>query len=231
VLIRSGHEWQAQHVLAAAWTNEPHPELASGFAAVRHNEPRERRAQRLTALANLNRDHFESRLLFAEHAMANNDCGEARRVLAPFMYTNATTRLCAMMTEIEHLQGQDAWAVHGWASTAARALPDAGWTCKRCGSTCGAWDAVCANCGGCDTLVWPSPSIGHMARPARTMLTFAETPIMRRDGNDGWRGSAYQLQSAQPSWHRRQPAHAAGHAMMPAPDAGPGGYGFDRSPL
>jgi HemY protein len=230
LLIRSGRDWQAQHVLAAAWANDPNPELASGFAAVRHNEPRERRARRLTGLALLNRDHFESRLLFAEHAMAMNDCGEARRVLAPFVHAGATARLCAVMTEIEHLQGHDAWAAHAWSSTAAHALPDASWSCERCGSGCDAWDAVCANCGGFDTLVWPSPPNDRLARPARPTRT-AAVPELRTDHHDGWRGNAYQLQSARPQWRRRLPAHHARYAMPPPDDAGPGGYGFDRSPL
>ncbi|MGD0190344.1 MAG: heme biosynthesis HemY N-terminal domain-containing protein [Rhizomicrobium sp.] len=230
LLLRLGRDWQAQHVLAAAWSNDPNPELANGFAAMRHNEPREVRAQRLTGLAHLNRDHFESRLLFAEHAMTQNDCGEARRLLAPFAHTGATTRLCAMMTEIELLQGQDAWAMHAWSSSAARALPDASWSCGRCGAACEAWDALCANCGGFDTLAWPSPSHDHIAGSARPVSHLSAARDERPEHRDGRRGRAYQLQSAQPQWHRRPPSHR--HALTPPPDsAGPGGYGFDRSPV
>lgn len=161
-LTAAGKMWRAQDVIEAAWAQAPHPELAAAYAAIKPNESISERAERMKGLAQLNRDHFESRMLLAEQAANQGRWLEARRLLGPLAGGFASTRVCALMAEIEQSEKHDASAAHAWLARAVRAPRDAEWRCANCGWADPAWHAVCANCGAFDTLSWQAPGAGTL---------------------------------------------------------------------
>ncbi len=156
-LALQGRAWRAQDILEAAWSAAPHPDLAAAYAAIKPDETAEGRAERLVALAHLNPEHFESRILEAEQAVNLAVWSEARRVLAPLASDGASARVCALMAEIEQGERHDAAAAHLWLSRAARAPRDAEWRCGVCGWTAPAWRAVCGHCRSFDSMAWTAP--------------------------------------------------------------------------
>ncbi len=156
-LAAQNRAWRAQDIIEAAWTQSPHPDLATAYAAIKSDEDRLAHAKRMLGLAHLNRDHFESRMLAAEQAVALKQWPEARRVLAPLARGFASTRVCALMAEIEEGEHGDATAAHGWLMRAVKAPRDAEWRCAHCGWSSPRWLAVCGHCGAFDTLAWSAP--------------------------------------------------------------------------
>lgn len=161
-LAAEGRAWRAQDVVEAAWAQNPHPDLAVAYAAIKPDETPQERAERLIGLAHLKRDHFESRMLEAEQAVTLANWSEARRVLAPLASGFASARVCTLMAEIEQGQRQDAAAAHGWLERAVRAPRDAEWCCESCGWSTPRWQAVCDRCGAFDTLSWTAPATGKL---------------------------------------------------------------------
>lgn len=156
-LSAQNRAWRAQDIIEAAWTQSPHPDLAAAYAAIKGDEEKLSRAKRMMGLAHLNREHFESRMLAAEQAVELKQWPEARRVLAPLARGFASTRVCALMAEIEQGEHGDASAAHSWLTRAARAPRDAEWRCSNCGWSSSRWLAVCGHCGAFDTLLWSAP--------------------------------------------------------------------------
>ena len=165
-LAAQGRAWRAQDIVEAAWAQSPHPDLATAYALIKPDEDADARARRMINLAHLNRDHFESRMLEAEQAVALGKWSEARRVLAPLARDFASTRVCAIMAEIEQGQFGDAAASHGWLARAVRAPRDAEWRCGNCSWASPRWFAVCGSCGAFDTLAWSTPGAGMVEKLA-----------------------------------------------------------------
>lgn len=161
-LTAANKMWRAQDVIEAAWAQAPHPDLAAAYAAIKPNESAAERAERMKGLAQLNRDHFESRMLLAEQAANQSRWLEARRLLAPLAGGFASSRVCALMAEIEQSEKHDASAAHAWLERAVRAPRDAEWRCANCGWADPAWHAVCGNCGAFDSLSWQAPGAGAL---------------------------------------------------------------------
>ena len=158
-LSAQNRAWRAQDIIEAAWSQSPHPDLAAAYAAIKGDEEKLSRAKRMMGLAHLNREHFESRMLAAEQAVELKQWPEARRVLAPLARGFASTRVCALMAEIEQGEHGDASAAHSWLTRAVRAPRDAEWRCSNCGWSSPRWLAVCGHCGAFDTLVWSAPGV------------------------------------------------------------------------
>lgn len=159
-LSAAGRTWKAQDVIEAAWAQAPHPDLATAYADIRPEENTETRAKRLLGLAQLNRGHFESRLLEAEQAIAQKRWSQARAALHPLAQSFTTARVCALMAEIAQEERGDMVAAHGWLARAVRAPRDAQWTCNACGWASSDWRAVCGGCGAFDSLAWTTPGAG-----------------------------------------------------------------------
>jgi HemY protein len=163
-LSAAGRIWKAQDVIEAAWAQAPHPDLATAYADIRPEENTETRAKRLMGLAQLNRGHFESRLLEAEQAIALKRWGQARAALHPLAQSFTTARVCALMAQIAQEERGDMVAAHGWLARAVRAPRDAQWTCHACGWASSEWRAVCGGCGAFDSLAWTTPGAGVLEK-------------------------------------------------------------------
>ena len=188
LLIRKGGLWRAQDVIEEAWTQAPHPDLAAAYAALRPKEDQLARGRRLRALANLNPDHFESRLLTAEQAIIQERFAEARKVLAP-LASFATARVCAQMADIAERE-HDTAATQGWLSRLVHAPRDAQWRCSHCGWESPQWGASCPQCAAFDSLEWTAPSLETIEKIASDAIAAlaaqaqpgAGAPSFRRPG-------------------------------------------------
>lgn len=212
-LAAAGKTWRAQGVIEACWSQSPHPDLAEVYAVIKSDETSDERARRLTGLAHLNRDHFESRVLEAEEAVQLKNWPEARRLLAPLAHEAASARVCALMAEIEEGENSDATAAHVWLSRAARAARDAEWRCNSCGATQVDWWPVCQACGTFDSLNWfAAVSPDSDEQPVKS----AAAPALARPQRSG------AAKAAIPS------KNSPGLVTLPRPpdDPGPGGVNF-----
>ncbi len=175
------------------------------------------RVRRFEKLAALDPQHRESRLTVAEAALAAGLWGEARAHLAKVAEAEGgapSARLCRLMARLEDGERGDGTAVRRWLMLAAEAPADPAWTCDRCGTQTGEWQARCAHCGAIDSLVWRTA-----AHPAP--LTLAALPDIARRGGE----SAPTAVAAD-----GEPAPGEGRAQRPA-EIEESGAGVDAARL
>jgi HemY protein len=165
-LTQAGRVWKAQDVIETAWSQAPHPDLASAYAGVHPTHDALTRARRMENLVKLNPGHIESRLLVAQQAMALGQWHDARAALEPLTQAYPTARACVLMAEIAQQERGDVTAAQGWLARASRAPRDAQWRCARCGFVAHDWSATCNNCGAFDTLSWSGLQVESVAASA-----------------------------------------------------------------
>jgi HemY protein len=171
-LTAQGRAWKAQDIIEAAWTQAPHRDLAQAYAAVRPDDDREARANRLISLAKLNPGHRESRVLLAEQLIALRRWDEARMVLAHLADDLSSDRVCNLMA-VSAVGEQDVLTAQLWRSRATRAGRMADWRCLHCGAVAPEWAPVCPQCGTFDSLNWSAtqtPRLGQGTRAIPTSL-------------------------------------------------------------
>lgn len=156
-LSQAGRVWKAQDIIEAAWALAPHPDLASAYAAIHPNDDAPSRAKRMRTLVQLNPAHVESRLVAAEHAIAQRQWFDARAALEPLTRSFPTARACVLMAEIAQGERGDVTSAQGWLARAARSPRDAQWRCAHCGFVMQDWAAMCSNCDAFDSLSWVAP--------------------------------------------------------------------------
>ena len=70
------------------------------------------------------------------------------------------------MAAIERGEGSADAVVRGWLAKALTAPRGPQWICDNCQHIHPAWEPVCTNCSGFDTLTWREPPNGEVAMPA-----------------------------------------------------------------
>ncbi len=155
----------ATRVLKKAWGARPHPDLAAAFARIQPDETPKDRIQRFTALTNQHLEDPETKMLAAELRIAAEDFPAARKALGDLAEKDPTARSLTIMAAIERGSGADDAVVKGWLARALSAPRGPQWVCDKCHKTHGAWDPVCENCGGFDTLSWRRPDEESTAMP------------------------------------------------------------------
>jgi HemY protein len=119
---------RAGEVLEDAWAAAPHPALARAFQDLRKSDTKAKRMERLKALAALNPEHRESRLILIQTALEEGDAPEARKLLDPMLDGGApSSRLCALAARLARLDGKDELA-RRWMTRASHAGADADWS-------------------------------------------------------------------------------------------------------
>ena len=226
--------WKAAGIIEAAWAQAPHPDLAAIYGSLKPNENAGQRAKRFEALIALNKDHAESRLLAAAQALAARDFALARGALEPLLSPSPTTRVCALMAEIEHVEHGDSVKSREWLARSLKAPRDAYWFCAQCARPSAHWAALCAQCGAFDALEWKAPREPEMALlplledgdVARLLYRQAETPD----------AAMPPVQDSVETGERERPAPPrAGEPQamleMPRPpdDPGPGGDDYSEA--
>jgi len=128
LLALSRKHRRASDILEDAWKHAPHPALARAYAALRRSDTKAKRAERLRALASLNPDHRESRLLLAETALDQSNKDAAQSALDPVLTSSpVSARACALAARLAHLDG-DQPGVQRWMARAAHAPAEADWS-------------------------------------------------------------------------------------------------------
>lgn len=155
----------AVRVLKKAWDVQPHPELASAYAAIEPDETPEQRIKRFAKLTKSNADHAETKMLNAELNIAAEDFPEARRALGDLVETLPDARSLTIMAAIERGEGASDAVVKGWLARALSAPRGPQWVCDACNHIHAEWEPVCGNCTSFDTLSWKSPPASEIATP------------------------------------------------------------------
>ncbi len=153
-LVAQGKTRYATKVIKKAWKTQPHPELASAFAAIEPDETPMQRRARFEKLLRMHPDADETKLLRAELLIAAEDFPAARRVLGDMCDRNPTVRALTIMAAIERGEGADDAVVRGWLARALTAKRGPQWVCGNCQHVHSSWTAICDNCSAFDTLEW-----------------------------------------------------------------------------
>jgi HemY protein len=156
----------ATRVIKKAWDVAPHSNLAGVFAAIVPDEDPAARIKRFRTLTKSHPDHPETKMLLAELNIAAEDFPQARRTIKDLVAEHPTARSLTIMAAIERGEGSADAVVRGWLANALTAPRGPQWICDNCQHIHPAWEPVCTNCSGFDTLTWREPPNGEVAMPA-----------------------------------------------------------------
>ena len=156
LLSRRGDLKRAARIIEAAWTANPHPDLAGAYLNLRPGDSAVDRMKRAETLAKLSSWSEEARLAIARAAIEARDFVRAREALQPLLdgEKRPSVRLCVIMAEIEGRSGQ-AGAAREWLARAARAPRDKAWIAD--GYVSDRWLPVSPVTQRLDAFVWETP--------------------------------------------------------------------------
>ena len=154
-LLSEAHQVRrAMRIIEAAWTVNPHPDLADVYAHVKLGDSARQRLARVEALAAKAPGHLESAVALARAAIDASEFGRAREALAPFVAA-PTQRVAMLMAEIERTEHGDSGRAREWTLRAVRALHDPVWTAD--GYVSDRWRPVSPVTGQLDVFQWQMP--------------------------------------------------------------------------
>ena len=152
-LAESGEQRKARKILEAAWTINPHPDIAEAYANLRFGDSARERLARMQKLADKVPGQLEGALAVARAALDAREFAVARAALAPYL-SAPTRRVATLMAEIEETEHGDEGRVREWMGRAMRASGDPVWTAD--GVVSERWMPVSPN-GRLDGFEWKLP--------------------------------------------------------------------------
>ena len=152
-LAEAGEMRKAGKILSAAWTANPHPEIAETYANLRFGDSARERLARVKRLVEKVPGHVEGALALARAALEARDFSAARATLAPYLAA-PTRRVATLMADIEHAEHGAEGRVREWMARAMRAAADPTWTAD--GVVSDRWLPVSPN-GQLDAFEWKKP--------------------------------------------------------------------------
>jgi len=152
-LAESNEQRKAAKILEAAWTANPHPDIAEAYANLRFGDSARDRLTRMQKLAAKVPGQLEGAIAVARAALDAREFGIAREALAPYL-SAPTRRVAALMAEIEQSEHGDEGRVREWMARAMRASGDPVWTAD--GVVSERWLPVTPN-GRLDGFEWKLP--------------------------------------------------------------------------
>ena len=152
-LAESGEHRKARKILEAAWTINPHPDIADAYASLRFGDSARERLARMQKLAAKVPGQLEGALAVARAALDAREFKTARAALAPYL-SAPTRRVATVMAEIEETEHGDEGRVREWMGRAMRASGDPVWTAD--GLVSDRWMPVSPN-GRLDGFTWKLP--------------------------------------------------------------------------
>ena len=170
--LARGQPRKAAAAVLATWPRAPHPDLAQLYRALDAQHAPEARLARVEKLVSGNPAHKESRIAVAEAAIEARAWATARRQLEAVADVDAEARVCRLMATLEETEHGDGPAAQVWRDRAARAAPDAAWSCGVCAGMAQQWRAHCPACGAFDSLAWDAA-----VAPPRALGSAAPTPL------------------------------------------------------
>jgi HemY protein len=201
-LAESGEPRKARKILEAAWTINPHPDIADSYANLRLGDSARERLARMEKLASKVPGQLEGALAVARAALAAREFVIARTALAPYL-SAPTRRAATLMAEIEETEHGDEGRVRQWMTRAMRASGDPVWTAD--GVVSDRWLPVSPN-GRLDGFEWKVPlaEIGvsqpviEVTPPATNAITIAPPDIKPEPPADEPRKTAKSEPVAEP---------------------------------
>lgn len=127
LLIADGKAQRAAGVLEAAWKEAPHPAIWLAYRDLTTAETPAERGRRLMALAALNPDAFESRVLAVEAALVSGARADARAASERLLEEPVTARTAGLMARLASTSG-DADGARVWMARGASAPHDPEWS-------------------------------------------------------------------------------------------------------
>ena len=171
----------ASKILRAAWSIEPHPELAAGFSAIVSGETPTERLDRFLSLTKIAPDHSETKMVLAELNIAAEQFGQARLEMSDVASTDPTMRSLTIMAAIERGEGGDDQSVREILTAALSAQRDPQWVCDNCGNICREWEPVCVNCETIDSVSWKRPPASDVISSQILPLIIGQTSSDDKD--------------------------------------------------
>jgi HemY protein len=173
-LAEAGDVRKARKILEAAWTINPHPDIAESYANLRLGDSARERLARMQKLADKVPGQLEGALAVARAALDAREFATARAALAPYL-SAPTRRVASLMSEIEESEHSDEGRVREWMTRAMRASGDPVWTAD--GVVSERWLPVSPN-GRLDGFEWKVPlaEIG-VTRPVIEDARPAPSPV------------------------------------------------------
>lgn len=175
-LAESGEPRKARKILEAAWTINPHPDIAESYANLRLGDSARERLARMQKLASKVPGQLEGALAVARAALDAREFETARGALAPYV-SAPTRRVATLVAEIEESEHGDEGRVREWMARAMRASGDPVWTAD--GVVSERWLPVSPN-GRLDGFEWKVPlaEIGVTRAVIEVTAPPADTPAM-----------------------------------------------------
>jgi HemY protein len=175
-LAESGEPRKARKILEAAWTINPHPDIAESYANLRLGDSARERLARMQKLASKVPGQLEGALAVARAALDAREFVTARGALAPYL-SAPTRRVATLVAEIEESEHGDEGRVREWMARAMRASGDPVWTAD--GVVSERWLPVSPN-GRLDGFQWKVPlaEIGVTRAVIEVTAPPADTPAM-----------------------------------------------------
>lgn len=168
-LSEAGQTRKAMRILEAAWTAQPHPDLADAYMHVRLGDSALERLGRAERLAVRTPSDIEGALAVARAAIDAAEYGRGRAALAPFLAA-PTQRVAVLMAELARAEGDD-FRAREWTQRALRAALDPAWTAD--GYVSDRWRPVSPVTGRLDAFQWmipvaalPGPTVSAAEPPA-----------------------------------------------------------------
>ena len=152
-LAEAGESRKARKILEAAWTINPHPDIAEAYANLRIGDSARERLARMQKLADKVPGQLEGAIAVARAALDAREFATARAALAPYL-SAPTRRVATVMAEIEETEHGDEGRVREWMGRAMRASGDPVWTAD--GMVSDRWMPVSPN-GRLDGFAWKLP--------------------------------------------------------------------------
>jgi HemY protein len=152
-LAESNEHRKARKILEAAWTSNPHPDIAEAYAHLRLADSARERLARMQKLAEKLPGQLEGAIAVARAALDAREFATARAALSPYL-SAPTRRVATVMAEIEEAEHGDEGRVREWMGRAMRASGDPVWTAD--GVVSDRWLPVSPN-GRLDGFEWKLP--------------------------------------------------------------------------
>ncbi len=160
ILASQGNSSRAAKVLAQAWRNEQHPEIALLYAHARTGDSPRDRLNRVKALVSSGPSNLEGDIAVAVAAIEAKDWAAARLALEPHLSNIPPARVCRLMARIEAGQNRDSGRAREWLAKAGRGAPDPLWVAPD-GTVSAEWQAITPS-GALGAFEWKTPSVPGM---------------------------------------------------------------------
>lgn len=162
-----GKQRLARRLIEDCWKLEPHPDLATTYAALVPDETAVERLRRFGRLESLVPNHLATQLVMAELAMNARQWDTAKRHLDKALALQPTAGAYRLYAEYERASGGGDAKARDWLAKAADAPADKVWVCEDTGEVLAEWQLFGPS-GRFDSVHWDSPpKVAPMIRDHR----------------------------------------------------------------